>query len=113
MSNDNEYVFTPISETQNTIQLETSETSEKDPVFGVSAMLSQTMARQWELIDWYNSVIATLATMELNEHDKKVLKSLQELLTVEYGNFAILEKLNGAKADETADIVDDVVEAKE
>ena len=99
-----------MADIEKTIIEELPEPTEEQQDFGIAGMVSQTMARTWDMIDWYNSVLATLSTMELDEEDKEIIEKIQSILTNEYGNFAVLESIAQGKREDIEASIDELTD---
>lgn len=80
------------------------EPTERQETLGVASLLNSAMARLWDNIDFYSSVIATLASLE-GDHETEI-EIFNEILQTEQGNVALVQSL----AD---DNLEDVINSNE
>lgn len=72
-------------------QPEQEEPTEAQETLGVSGLISGAMTRLWDCIDYYSSVIATLASLE-GDHEADI-EIFNDILQIEYGNVAMIQSL--------------------
>ena len=88
-------------------ELKEPETTVLEP-FGIATGLSQLIIKKWELIDSYNSLIATLSQLE--NPDAELINKLQDELDLEYDIVIDLENLVNTNKDDTDESVSELIE---
>ena len=76
--------------------------------FGVAIGLNQLIIKKWELIDSYNSLIATLSQLE--NPDTELINKLQDELDLEYDIIINLENLVHSNKEDTEESIEELTE---